>query len=244
MMHWLYSGVFHRMQKSKDWTIKKYETVTSTNDIAKESFCDENKIVIVAKKQLSGRGRRGNIWISQSDNLFFSMLFRADTDISNLTFVSSLSIAETISNISDNIKPEIKWPNDVLIENKKVSGILIEGLPEQRVIIGIGVNTNSHPNETDFEATNIASRTTKINNDVFLREYLQIFDKNYKLCLRDFGFIRQKWLKYATKLNQIIKVRRKNNAEEGIFRGIDEKGLLLLEQNKKIQKIAVAEVFL
>ena len=78
---------------------------------------------------------------------------------------------------------------------------------------------------------------------VLLSEYLSCFDKNYELCLKDFNIIREKWLKYASGLNQEIKVKRKEHIDTGIFKGIDEQGLLLLQQDNNLIKISVAEVF-
>jgi biotin-(acetyl-CoA carboxylase) ligase len=96
--------------------------------------------------------------------------------------------------------------------------------------------------QTTYSTTNLKS-LGDIDNNEFLKQYLINFDKNYIICINDFSLIRKKWLSYAARLNQEIKVKRKDNIDIGIFRGIDEHGFLLLEQSGKQQKISVAEVF-
>ena len=228
------------------WKIKRYDIVSSTNDVAKELSKDiKEPTVIVAETQTSGRGRRGNKWISKTGNLFFSQIFSSRTTVSNLAFVTSLSVVEAICNFNHNTNVAIKWPNDILIEDKKIAGILIENTPENNVILGIGVNIISNPDtsEISYHSTNLSANGITSSKERLLEEYLKMFDKNYALCMQNFELLRIKWLQYASHLDQKIKVKRKNNVEEGIFKGIDEQGLLLLEQDSKISKIAVAEVF-
>ena len=228
----------------KTWKIQKYTSVTSTNDLAKETA--EDNVVIVADMQTAGRGRRANKWISQDGNLFFSQVLTAQTTVSNLAFVSSLSLAEAIYHFDNKIDITIKWPNDILINKRKVAGILIENTPKNKVVIGIGVNLLSNPSgdETSYLSANLQAEGLKLSKEQLLETYLKFFDINYADCLRDFGLIRAKWLKFASYINQKIKVKRQNRIDEGIFKGIDEQGLLLLEQKDKITAIAVAEVFL
>ena len=233
------------MQNQTLWNIEKFDEVTSTNDVAiQKSVNNSDSCVIVAKTQTSGRGRRGNKWISQTGNLFFSQVFTSKIAVSYLAFVTSLSISETIKNFFPSADVAIKWPNDVLIDEKKVSGILIEVTENEAVVIGIGVNVVNNPDQdqTSYSTTNLLTMGA-INNDKFLKQYLINFDKNYAICQNSFAQIREKWLKYAARLNQKIKIKYNNKYDEGIFKGIDEDGLLLLEQGNKQIKISVAEVF-
>lgn len=228
------------------WNLEKYNEVSSTNDVAKErSFDTKENLVIVADNQYMGRGRRGNKWVSQSGNLFFSQMFLAKTTNSNLAFVASLSLVEAIKNISQIKNISLKWPNDILIDMKKVAGMLIEQADNGMVIIGIGINLVAHPNEQQisYPSTDLVSNSVNTSREKLLSEYLSCFDENYELCLKDFNIIREKWLKFASGLNQKIKVKRKDEIKEGIFKGIDEQGLLLLQQGNDIIKISVAEVF-
>lgn len=228
------------------WIVEKYNEVSSTNDVAKQRAASiKDNLVVIADMQYFGRGRRGNKWISQRGNLFFSQLFSSQANTSDLAFVASLSLVEAIKNISDIKNISIKWPNDVLIFEKKVSGILIEETNNNKVVIGIGVNLTDHPDssKTSYPTTDLKSNHIEVSKEKLLLEYLSCFDKNYELCLNNFDIIRQEWLKYASHLNKKIKVKRKDKIDEGIFKGIDEQGLLLLQQEDKITKISVAEVF-
>ena len=233
------------MKNLTSWEIKKFEKVTSTNDVAKHIPNKEaKKIVVVANTQTNGRGRRGNKWVSQSGNLFFSQVFENKVCPSQLAFISSLSLVKTIKSFFPQAEVSIKWPNDVLIDEKKTSGILIETADNGSIIIGTGVNMVTHPQKTQTSyATTCLQELGKIDNNEFLQLYLSIFDKYYNISLDDFSLIREKWLNYAARINQKIKVRLKNSIDEGVFIGIDEQGFLLLKKDNIITKISVAEVF-
>ena len=128
---------------------------------------------------------------------------------------------------------------------KKVAGILIEQADNGMIIIGIGVNLIAHPNEQEisYPSTDLSSNDINISREKLLSDYLSCFDKNYELCLKNFDIIRKKWLKFACGLNQKVKVKYKDTIKEGVFKGIDEQGLLLLQQDKDTIKISVAEMF-
>lgn len=229
------------------WQWIDYPSVGSTNDEAKNicSAVDVKKIVITAVEQTQGRGRRGRNWISDSGNLFMSQLYKPQHKISDLVFISSLSIAQTVLSFSSDLDVKIKWPNDVLLDNKKFCGILIEA-EKDYVIIGIGVNLNSCPSDQDiiYPATDIASYGLNLSRLDFLQKYLSIFNENTKLYKQNgFNDIRLNWLKYAYRLNQEIKIKN-NSAIQGIYKGIDENGFLLLEQDNKVTKISVGDIFI
>ncbi len=226
------------------WQHIQYDEVTSTNDIAKKHTNHQTPFIITSKKQSAGRGRHGRNWQSLEGNLFLSQLIPNDIPVTHLVFVSSLSIAETLREIT-NEDIIIKWPNDVLVNRKKISGILIETY-EDKIIIGIGVNLVSHPdlNDTIYPATDLQSLGYSVQPDDFLQIYIRYFDKNLALCSQNFSIIRQKWLEFAKYLNSPIKVRYSDYTKEGLFKGIDEHGFLLLEQEDTITKIAAGDVFI
>ena len=226
------------------WQHIRYEEVTSTNDIAKHYTNHQTPIIITAKKQSSGRGRYGRNWQSLEGNLFLSQLIPNNIPVTHLVFVTSLSIAEALCEIT-NEDIIIKWPNDILVNRKKISGILIETY-EDKIIIGIGVNLVSHPDlrDTIYPATDLQSLGYNVQPDDFLQIYIRYFDKNLALCSQNFLIIRQKWLEFAKYLNSPIKVRYSDYTKEGLFKGIDEQGFLLLEQEDTITKIAAGDVFI
>ena len=236
------------MMLSNSWLWLDIKEASSTNDLAKSHNIppEAKALVITAKQQTAGRGRRGRKWISHIGNLFLSQLISTDIDTSKLTFVTSVSLAETLSDLTSGLTVGIKWPNDILVNNKKICGVLIEQADNGNIIIGVGVNLKSHPDNRDtiYPTTDLASLGFLISRKDFLLSYLSKFDNNLSICQQDFALIRQKWLDNALYINSLIKVKLKDNIEEGTFRGIDEQGLLLLEVNNSIKKIAVGDVFL
>lgn len=148
--------------------LKKYffKSVTSTNDIAIKKI--KNNIssgIIIARKQTKGRGRYGNQWISMSNNLFMTVFFKLNSNISirKLTFISCSIVRKSILKfIKKNIK--IKRPNDLLINRKKICGILQEIIfykDKKFAIIGIGLNINNSPNITNYPTTYLNFFTKK-----------------------------------------------------------------------------------
>lgn len=233
-----------KYQFNDKWQHIRYEEVTSTNDIAKNYANCHTPIIITAGKQTAGRGRCGRNWQSLKGNLFFSQLIPNYIPVTNLVFIVSLSIAETLQEIIDE-DIIIKWPNDILVNRKKISGILIETY-ENSIIIGIGINLTSHPDlvDTIYPATDLQSLGYVLLPDDFLQNYIRHFDKNIAICSSGFSAIRQKWLEFAKYINSPIKVRCSDYIKEGIFKGIDEQGFLLLEQENTIIKIAAGDVFI
>ena len=230
------------------WEWVDYPILGSTNDEAKllSNDIENRRIVITAEIQTKGRGRLGRNWISQKGNLFMSQLFKPQIKISDLVFITSLCVAEAIVNFTPDLKVNIKWPNDILINGKKFCGILIES-ENDAVIIGIGVNLINSPtdHEVIYPVTNLNDEGCQLSRQKFIESYLRLFDYYIELYRnKGFEIIRQKWLQYAYKLNNQIGI--KNNREEkvGIYKGIDENGFLLLEQNNKIIKISVGDVFI
>ena len=128
------------------------EELSSTNTFLmdKQNGYNENGTVVLAEKQTSGKGRKDRVWYSAPEsNLTFSILLKKDKFLTNnsslINFAASLSVAISIENLYQ-LKTELKWPNDVLIDGKKTSGILIESTSQgsqiERFVIGMGINVN------------------------------------------------------------------------------------------------------
>ncbi|MCQ2741062.1 MAG: biotin--[acetyl-CoA-carboxylase] ligase [Alphaproteobacteria bacterium] len=230
----------------KEWLWIDYPSVSSTNDIAKNYKTDnkEEKVLITAEEQVKGRGRRGRTWISAKGNLFMSLLFSTKVSPSDIAFVTSLSIAQTLKKADNHLNVNIKWPNDILINGKKVSGILIE-VGESGIVVGIGINLVCSPaqSETIYTATNLKDEGIDISRESFLEKMLDVFADNLKKCeISGLQAIREDWLNFAYNLHNSISIRQGNNFQSGIFMGIDEQGFLLLKQQNKIEKISVGDI--
>lgn len=164
--------------------IIKYDVIDSTNDYIKQNV-DKlvDGTVITAKSQTKGRGRRENLWQSLEGNLYFSFLLKQEythKDSFFFNMLTAVSIVKTLEKYQ--IKSVIKYPNDIVIDNKKIAGILIEtsGYKAiESVVIGVGINLN----QTDFfELDHRATSIIKITKDflepqVLLEDFIDQFNR-------------------------------------------------------------------
>ena len=150
--------------------ILKFESVTSTNDVAINLIKEEKKETgcIYAGTQTKGRGTQGKKWVSEMGNLFGSIFFPLKNNypsFSEFSMINPVIISEVIKKFCRKKKISFKWPNDVFVDGRKICGILQELITsndKKFLIIGIGINIVSNPNiNTNYEATNIFLETKK-----------------------------------------------------------------------------------
>ncbi|MBT2739545.1 biotin--[acetyl-CoA-carboxylase] ligase [Bacillus sp. ISL-77] len=220
------------------------ESVESTQKLA-HHFASEDApegTVIIAEEQLSGRGRMARKWHSPKyTGIWMSMIIRPNIPLSNapqLTLLAAVAIVQAIEEMTDLI-PEIKWPNDILINGKKVTGILTELQAEadliHSIIIGIGINVNQKKEDFPLELQEIATslfiedRET-VSRAELIRSIFKHFEKLYTLYLEQ-GFLPIKllWEGYAGNIGKYIKARTLTNTIEGKALGITNDGVLQLE---------------
>ncbi len=197
---------------------------------------------LLSINQTCGRATRNKKWISIPGNLFLSTLIRPNVEITKLSQISiifGLSLFQFIKSLGINKnKITIKWPNDILIESKKVSGVLVERF-ENFCVIGVGLNINSHPNEknTRIESTCLSNY---LNTDDFKlsklsSQLLNFFYKNYNIWLSSFlnPFLNQINSNLAF-LNRKVNLNHDNILKSGKVIGINSNGNLkiLLNDNK------------
>lgn len=237
------------MQKINAWQWFDYDEVGSTNDTAKSLTNTETggKYVVTSLRQTGGRGRRGRSWASLEGNLFMSMAFEAGLkDVGQIVFLVSLSLLETLQNLFPEINICLKWPNDVLVNDCKISGILLEKGEGDYLVAGIGVNIAAAPQIEGlvYPAQSLADLGFETDRVSLLKAYLQTFDADYELW-REQGFetIRARWLDKAKNLGKEILVRMNNGEKKGVFAGVDENGALLLKCGENIEKIYAGDIF-
>jgi len=231
--------------------------VNSTNDIAREAAENntEGNLWVVAHEQTAGRGRRGREWVSEPGNLFCSLLLKLDVsvaDAAQLSFVASLAVRDTLADILSNDDiVRCKWPNDILIQGRKVCGILLESAgvsaaqPEY-VIIGIGINLKTFPDETMYETTCLAKESGR---DHTLEEVMAILAPNMTHWIsiwqqKGFTGIRTVWLKKAAGLKKDMTVRLNNQQISGQFVDLDPTGGLILSTEDGMKTITAGDVFI
>ena len=223
--------------------LEVFDTISSTNDylLSKEKNKNKDINVCIAEEQTKGRGRRGKSWISPKfKNIYFSLnSYLKKEDLSGLSIAVALSVSKVLTKI--NVMSLIKWPNDLLVGNKKICGILIETAKVgelTKVVIGIGINVNMEYSELiDQEWTSIKlEKKQSVDRNSIITEMIN------QLCITLNKFEQEEFeyfLKKFTSLD-LLKGReftlKDKPSETFIGRGIDDKGLLIA-QNLKDQRI-------
>lgn len=233
------------MMKKIGNEVIKFDRITSTNDYAFK-LAQEGKpegCVIIANEQTAGKGRLGRRWISPAGlGLWFSIILRppAPATIATLfPFFVSVAIVNAIENLFHLI-PDVKWPNDLLLNQRKFCGILTEAAFERQrikfLVLGIGINTNQ--TAADF-LPEIRKQSTSlrqeigvwINHQVLLQEILAQLNYYYEIVQKQgFALIIEQWKSFCTSLGQIISLRQTEKTTNGIFHDLDQDGSLILQQ--------------
>lgn len=234
------------------------ETVTSTNDEARalaEAGAEDGTLVW-AREQSDGRGRQGRVWASPPGNLYISLILRPDcalAEAAQLGFIAALAVGDAIGSVGPPLlELTYKWPNDVLLNGRKCAGILLESktTPEgalDLIILGIGVNVASYPEDTDFPATSLRFEGTP--PDVSEVDLLEAFSRHFLTRVNgwlDDGFarVRRAWLNHAHKLGEEIEVRLPKETLTGTFKDLDASGVLILElPGGEVRRISAGDVY-
>jgi len=231
------------------------EDVDSTNEEAKRLARDgaPDGTVVWAKRQTAGRGRRGREWCSEEGNLFCSILFRPECHAAKalqLSFIAGLEMADTVASVLPRSTfVHCKWPNDVLVEGRKISGILLESQAVplggmEWMVIGVGLNISSFPDSVDYPATSILNEGVEVSVEKMLQSYLLRFLAGY-VTWKNLGFepIRTAWKRRAAGIGKEITVRLPRETLNGVFKDLDEDGTLILLHNGDERRITAGEVF-
>ena len=237
------------------FTLERHDTVGSTNDLAMDHLRQggSSRLFILAASQTGGRGRLGRQWVSKPGNLYASLAL-VDPAPQNfafqLGFVAALTIRETLLALGlGKDRVSLKWPNDVLVDGRKISGILVEGTTLSDghigVVIGCGINVAHHPSDTLYPVTNLAEAGISTSVDEVFVAFADSFDKSLGLYEGGLGFdlIREAWLEAAHGLGGPIVVRDRKEERQGVFKGLDPEGRLLLEQSGAIEPVIAGDVF-
>ena len=223
--------------------LEVFDTISSTNDylLRKEKNKDKDIKICIAEEQTKGRGRRGKSWISPKfKNIYFSLnSYLKKEDLSGLSIAVALSVSEVLNKI--NVMSLIKWPNDLLVGNKKICGILIETAKVgelTKVVIGIGINVNMEYSELiDQEWTSIKlEKKQSVDRNSIITEMInQLCITLNKFEQEEFDYFLKKFTSLDLLKDKEFTLKDKPN-ETFIGKGIDNKGLLIA-QNLKDQRI-------
>jgi BirA family transcriptional regulator, biotin operon repressor / biotin---[acetyl-CoA-carboxylase] ligase len=233
------------------------EEVESTNSLLldKQNKFNTNGTVLLAERQSKGRGRRERVWYStKGQNLTFSILLNSKKILKkNLNFINyaaAISVGSAIENRYQ-IKTDMKWPNDVLVSKKKISGILMEstslGSNLERLVIGVGINVNQTAFQGQYriEPTSIYTETGEsADRETLLAEFLNIFEAVLNKLETEPEEILREWKNRCSMIGERISIEDNGKIRSGIFDDIDNNGYLLFKSAGKIETIHFGDVSL
>lgn len=219
-----------------------HESLESTQDEAKRLAREEapDGTLVTAGRQTAGRGRSSRPWASPPGNLYLSLVLRPDCPAgrgAQLGFVAALALGDVVQALFPaGADIRYKWPNDVLIGGHKLAGILLESslLPSggiDWVVLGMGVNVTTHPDDAAFPATDLcAAGAAQAKPAEVLSAFVERFDRLRAIWVRDgFAPVRAEWLARAWRLGGPVSVRTGGETRvDGTFRDLDATGAMLL----------------
>jgi BirA family biotin operon repressor/biotin-[acetyl-CoA-carboxylase] ligase len=228
------------------------DSIDSTNEEARRRIAaapDDvpEGMLIWAAEQTAGRGRRGRSWSSPRGNLYLSLVLRpacAPGTAAQLGFVAAVALAETLSETLAGLLPgpdrvRLKWPNDVLVDGAKVSGILLEAVSAtaatvpgrlDTVILGVGVNLQSRPESGLYRSISLREAGAATDPADLLERFAERLLAWYDIWRREgFAPLRAAWLDRAAGIGQTIEVRLDHETLVGRFATLDESGALALD---------------
>ena len=234
-----------------------FPTIGSTNTYLIEEFSngEPGGLWATSDVQTAGKGSRGRNWTSDVGNLYASLILENPSPISafgQLSFVAALAARKAIQSFAEDAQATImlKWPNDVILNNGKCGGILLEGgtlMSRNYVTIGMGLNCNYYPSDTVFPATSMSREGLEVEPSALFPKLANAMACKIAVWDRGAGFekIRSEWLEYAYGLGEDAEVEVPTRGKlKGQFASIDEQGYMLLKmQTGNEEKISVADVF-
>ena len=232
-----------------------FDMIPSTNAKADE-IAEEypHGTVVIAGQQSAGKGRRGRVWESEKDvGIYMSILLKPNVSpkaATGFTLVTALAVAKAIERVAD-IKPGIKWPNDIVLNGKKICGILTEmkltNTNIAHVVVGIGVNVESEHFQKEIHdmASSLFMETgKKISKDKLIEEILSCFEQYYEQYLKteDFRFLQKSYEAYLVNKDKQVRVLDPVQEYEGIAKGITTTGELIVDTGQNIRTVYAGEV--
>lgn len=243
------------MQLPSPYRVEIFDTLGSTHDeiLSRARQGEPGFLWIMAREQTGGRGRLGRVWHSPKGNLYASLLLYDVAPLKSLAelgFVAGVALQQAASAVSGLDSIRLKWPNDLVVNGAKLSGMLMETMvtPHGRAVaLGFGVNLVESPPGLEYATTSLYALSGKsVLPEDFLVALTQALAQWLEIWAQGQGFlkVRDAWLQRAANLNQTIKVRRHDDVLTGIFTGIDQSGCLLLRCEKESVTINAGDVFL
>lgn len=252
----LYDWELSEVLNTKDFAREYhyYDNLDSTMDTASRLAMDgcSHGTVVLAETQGKGRGRLQREWVSTKyKGLYFSLVLRPElslNEISKLTLLAGLAVLKTVRKLTS-VDCLLKWPNDILVNGKKLCGILTELNAEPDrvnfVVVGIGININNSDKQLLDIATSIYKDSgKKTNRSMFAAELLFTFEQLYLQFLDNgFGLIKEEWSRYCCLWGERVKINRLKDSFEGTAHSLDDDGTLLVRTDHgTIERVLTGDV--
>jgi BirA family biotin operon repressor/biotin-[acetyl-CoA-carboxylase] ligase len=234
------------------------DTVGSTNAEAlrRANAGETGPLWIVARQQSAGHGRRGRAWVSEPGNLYASLLLNDPAPpavVPGICFVAALALHDAILDVAHGLAPtqlQLKWPNDLLLDGKKLAGILVEGSTRAdgrtTAVVGMGANCSHHPVLAEYPATDLAASGYAVSAATLFATLGERMAARLDEWNRgaNFASVRSAWLARASGLGSAIEVRLGNRTIAGIFEAIDLAGALVLRHRDGTHEtVAAGDIF-
>jgi BirA family transcriptional regulator, biotin operon repressor / biotin---[acetyl-CoA-carboxylase] ligase len=237
------------------FSLVSLETTDSTNADARDLAMDAapEGTLVWATSQGAGRGRRGRAWASPPGNMYASLILRPDcapATAAQMSFVTALAIRQAVADfLPDDLEAQLKWPNDVLVDQKKIAGILLESHLAGSdkldwLVIGTGVNITSFPDQVERPATSLNDLGCKSTVPQFMEAYAKYILFWYQTWQQNgFAPIRKAWLENAWGQGGPVEVRLGNETFQGVFEDLDETGALIVSTAEGQRQVSAGDVF-
>ena len=234
------------------------DCVGSTNNVAKSiaNQCCENGLLVVAEEQGAGKGRLSRGWISpHAKGIWFSVVLKPPflpQEASKCTLLAAVAVVKAVNKIKG-VEAAIKWPNDILLNGRKLVGILTEMNAEfghiNYIVIGTGINTHGEPEDYPDDVRDIAISVADVAEEPvsrvqLLADILKNMEDLYELvCAEGFVPVLAEWRKYSCTLGQEVKVIAPDMTYFGTAIDIDEDGLLIVRKTSgELEKVVAGDV--
>jgi BirA family transcriptional regulator, biotin operon repressor / biotin---[acetyl-CoA-carboxylase] ligase len=233
-----------RSEPNMHFTILTYDTLDSTNTeaIKQAKLGADEGVCVVARQQTAGRGRHGRTWVSERDaGLYFSIILRPKIEAKFLPLITLMAAAATYDTLVElGIAPDIKWVNDILVNEKKIAGILAETTETAEgvaVVVGIGINLRSinFPPEIADRATSIENETASdVTSKTLSKRLAENLVRSYEVLTSAGGpaNIRESWRRRSSYFSgKSVRVATGNKTVTGITDGLEDNGALRVRQD-------------
>ncbi|MDE1826134.1 MAG: biotin--[acetyl-CoA-carboxylase] ligase [Thaumarchaeota archaeon] len=237
-----------------------FNTIDSTQNFALKlaSKPHENGSIVISEQQTHGRGRQNRKWFSPRGGIWLSVLLKPNFEISQASLfpmLTSLALAISIEKVLK-LRPKLKWPNDLTLDNKKVAGVLVDAAIESNqidyLVIGVGINFKIQPSAISkivknsgnfYGITTLVKKKEKADPILLLQAFLHELEQLYsKLVAGNLHGIKNEWEKRSSTIGRKVKISSPSGEIKGKAIGIDDDGALLISSKGKTQRLLVGDI--